>query len=225
MISLQPPWPILAQQQLLQMLGGHIEFPELDFRLKYLLDNFNCEDLTAVEFGCWHGWHTVPLARKFRHVSAIDVRPDNIAKTLLRLHLLGIKNTDVILGNVEDLHYKADVLVHIGVLYHLFNPVAHLHRVLPNCSILCLDTHINKPELTPTIEIYGGISYSGGLYREHGWKDPLSGVNDTSVWLDEDVLTSILIRHGFEIVHEKRHVVSAGPRLNIVAVRNPILYV
>lgn len=210
---------ILAHKETLKMLGGHVEFPEVDHRLRFLLDNFPCEKLSAIEFGCWHGWHTVPLARRFQHVSAIDVRPENIAKTLFRLHLLGIKNVDVLLGDVDDLHFKMGVLVHVGVLYHLFNPVAHLHRVLPNCDILCLDTHINQPSLVKSAEIYNGVTYSGGVYNEHGWADPLSGVQETSLWLDEEELRRVLFDCGFAVVHEYHHTVPAGERLCIVATR------
>lgn len=210
---------VMASQEVLKMLGGHVEFPETDHRLRYLLENFPCEKLSAIEFGCWHGWHTVQLARRFAHVSAIDVRPENIAKTLLRLHLLGIKNVDVILGDVEDLHFKADVLVHVGVLYHLFNPVAHLHRVLPNCNILCLDTHINRPNLKRSVEVYNGVAYHGGVYNEHGWADPLSGVQETSFWLDEAELKRVLFDLGFATVHEHRHTAPTGERLCIVATR------
>lgn len=209
----------LVSQEINQMLGGHVEFPVIDERLKYLFNNYHCDGMTAVEFGCWHGWHTVPLARRFRRVLAIDIRPSNIAKTLLRLHLLNIKNADVILGDVENFYYKADVLVHIGVLYHLSNPVAHLCHVLPNYNILCLDTHINKPELKPTIEIFEGQRYHGGLYHEHGWNDPLSGVDKTSLWLDEADLRRVLYDCGFWVVNEYYHETLAGKRISIVAVR------
>ncbi len=220
MISAQAPWQTLVRLELLEMLGEHIEFPEPDFRLRYLFDHFPCDQLTATEFGCWYGWHTVPLARKFKHVTAMDVRPGNVAKTLLRLNLLNVKNVDVVLANVEEVEFETDVLVHIGVLYHLFRPAAHLHQVLNKCQTICLDTHINKPDLQPVTEHYNGETYTGGLYKEYGWKDPLSGVGAHSLWLDEHVLRSVIAKHGFVVVHEERHVVPAGPRLNLVATRN-----
>lgn len=218
MITTKTDWKVLADKQIAEMFGGYLEFP-VDHRLQHLLTHFPCQSLRAVEFGCWHGWHTATLARHFQHVTAIDIRPDNIAKTLLRLHLLAVKNVEVVLGNVDEFDFQTDVLVHVGVLYHLFNPVAHLHRVLPRCHILCLDTHVNKPSLQPTVEFYDGVPYAGGLYKEHGWKDPLSGIEAVSVWLDEAVLKQVLFKLGFAVVHENHHEAPTGPRLTLVATR------
>jgi hypothetical protein len=58
------------------------------------------------------------------------------------------------------------------------------------------------------------------VYNEHGWHDPLSGIDASSIWLDEAVLRAILAKHGFRTLHEQRHNAPAGPRLNIVATRD-----
>lgn len=215
-------WKAAAIEQAITMLGGYIEFP-IDHRLKWLFDNFQCDKLTAVEFGCWYGWHTASLARKFKKLTAIDVRPDNISKTLLRLNMLGLSNVDVKLADVNEFGFEADVLVHIGVLYHLFNPVAHLHKVLPHCKIICLDTHVNRPGLKLAVEVYDGIIYRGGIYNEHGWKDPLSGIEPTSLWLEEADLRKVLDVNGFGIMHEFYHEVQTGKRLNLVAVQTLLM--
>lgn len=211
-------WKAAAIEQATTMLGGRIEFP-VDRRLAFLLDNFPCKDMRAVEFGCWHGWHTAALAKKFQKVTAIDVRPDNISKTLLRLNMLGINNVDVKLADVNEFEFETDVLVHVGVLYHLFSPVAHLNKVLPHCKVLCLDTHINRPGLKSAVEVYDGVTYRGGIYNEHGWKDPLSGTEVTSLWLEEEDLRKVLDLNGFGIINEFHHEVQTGKRLSVVAVQ------
>ncbi len=207
-----------ANTRVLEMLGGAVEFKNLDHRLEALLGHFDCKDWTAVEFGCWHGWHTTQLARQFKRVIAVDARPDNVAATLLRLSLLGIGNVSVRLADVRSFQEPCDVLVHIGVLYHLPDPVAHLHR-LPACQILCLDTHVNRPGLAPASEAYAGAEYTGGLYKESGWKDPLSGLEPTSLWLDEAVLRRILVGLGYWIVDERHYDAPPGPRVTFLAVR------
>ncbi len=212
-------WKPRQNAEILSMLGGHIEFPEPDFRLRYLLDNFD-DYFSVTELGCWHGWHTVPLARKFHRVTAIDVRPTNVANTLLRLNLLDIKNVDVKLADVNEFKISCGILVHIGVLYHLSNPVEHLHRVLPRCMVICLDTHINKDGLEPSVEFYNDKPYYGGVYHEHGWDDPLSGVDNTSLWLNDTEIFRILQDNGFDVVFKNYHQAPPGPRLNLVATKS-----
>lgn len=211
---------ITVSANLKELLGGYIEFPEIDHRLRYLLSQFECRQLSAVEVGCWHGWHTTSLARHFKSVIAVDARPLNIAKTLLRLNLLKLNNVDVVLADVNDFNFKCDVLVHLGVLYHIINPAAHLLGVLPNCKILCLDTHVNKESLKQSYEMVGRRRYYGGVYHEHGWADPLSGLASTSLWLNESEIISILSDCGFSIVHKAYHMAPPGKRVNIVAVHD-----
>jgi len=207
------------KERTLQILGGSLEFPT-DHRLRYLLDNIECNQLTAVEFGSWHGWHTATLSRKFRHVIAVDARPTNVAFALLRLKLLGINNVDVVLSDVQSFEFNCDVLVHIGVLYHLSFPIKHLYHVLPKCHTICLDTHIgdeDRPHLTPSYEVYNDEIYYGKNFPDGDWDDALSGVCGTSFWPNLAEIHRVLNNLRFKILHEHRHMVDPGPRVTIVA--------
>lgn len=215
-----------AYQTALTMLRGHIEHPT-DFRLTYLLNNFPCEKYEAVELGCWDGWHTTALAKHCKKVTAIDIRPHNISLTLLRLNMLGIKNVEVVLADAESFRLNSDILVHIGVLYHLPYPIKHLYDILNTCKIICLDTHIGdtlegdhyQNHLPDSYEIYNGRLYKGKEWVEGSWEDATSGVTAKSLWPDLSCIEQVLIDSDFIISHKSLYDCSHGTRVTIIAVK------
>lgn len=198
-----------------RMLGGFVE-PPFEPRLEQLL-NTAPRDSSAVEFGCWHGWHTIHLARHFNHVTAIDARPDNLSLALLRANLLGIRNVDFVLTDVDDFIVDTDILVHIGVLYHLRNPVRHLMKCLAGCKTVCLDTHTKRKDQEPAYEEVDGKVYAGGLYQEFGLDDPLSGIQSHSLWLEQDFLMKAIAECGFCVTYTHPRDTENGPRITIIA--------
>ena len=101
-------------------------------------------DKKVLEIGCFEGNHTIALCGLAHQVVAIDSRIENVAKTLIRCAMANqfpaVYCVDVESGSYD---YSCDVMHHVGVLYHLRDPVAHLAAALPQVSTaLMLDTHV-----------------------------------------------------------------------------------
>jgi hypothetical protein len=153
------------------------------------------------------------------------VRPKNIVCTLTRLFVHEIQNVTVKLADVRFLDAKQghfDVLFHVGVLYHLMDPVEHLFAIRDLAESLVLDTHVTLADTTFARDDihYGGKTYRAHLYREGGWADVFSGVEPASRWLDQGALVEVLHDAGYasvEVVGERLE--RNGPRVCIVAHR------
>jgi SAM-dependent methyltransferase len=199
---------------------------EGDFRIRFLDERIGLADKTVLELGCNEGVHTVQLARRAERVVALDVRPKNIVCTLVRLFVADLlPSTQVLLKDVRDLEMPDgpfDVLFHVGVLYHLYDPIDHLRRIAHLAPVLLLDTHYaTEPTRAPRSDIvYGDRSYPAFSHREGGWDEVFSGVEETSRWIRRDDLLDLLRKVGFERIEtvsdrEERN----GSRITILAER------
>jgi hypothetical protein len=194
-----------------------------DFRVNLLAERFGEGRISVLELGSHEGIHTVRLARIAREVVAIEVRPQNVVCALARLFVHDVHNARLLLGDVRELTPdigRFDVLFHVGVLYHLDNPVEHLHRVAPLAETLLLDTHYGVPGgRLPRFDVeWEGARYEAYRYDEGGWRDPFSGVASTSAWLGKDALLEALRDTGFvdiEIVDDRSE--RNGERLTLLA--------
>ena len=176
--------------------------PILDAALRYLP---GIEKMTGIELGCGEGAHTVNLAPLLKHLTCVEVRPANIVPLLTRLFVYDFKNVDVWMKDVsiaEPSWGKFDVMFHMGLLYHFINPVAHLHSLKGIAPRILMRTHYGRDSLTfPRTEIvHEGKRYPAYVYREHGWKDPWSGVEPVSHWLSTEVLVGLLQEIGYQKV-------------------------
>jgi tRNA (mo5U34)-methyltransferase len=178
--------------------------------------------LSILEVGCFEGIHTLGLRMFAGDVTAIDVRPVNVVKTLARLACHGV-SAKVFQQDVERLDAsfgRFDLVFHCGVLYHLRNPVAHMMVLRHMCTHLFLDTHVARDERRIKTIKCEGKSYYGAYHHEGGWNDPFSGRNDTSFWLTLASLEQLLHEGGFSIremweLREER----GGPRISLLATR------
>jgi tRNA (mo5U34)-methyltransferase len=176
-----------------------------DRRLKLLDEEFSLEDKSVLEIGCFEGIHTTGLAQRARRVIAIDSRIDNVVKTVVRTAFYGCSPT-VRVCNIEDhpipvFDLRSDVVHHVGVLYHLQDPVAHL-RELPGVTKLglMLDTHVARPDEADKSYASGPRTFRYREFRESGEVDPFSGMNPHSKWLLLDDIVSLLKEGGFAAV-------------------------
>ena len=185
-----------------QILRGPI-VPDPDWRISPFLKHYGTPIHTVVEFGCWTGRHTAMLVTGgFNHVRAVDARPRNVAATLLRLSLLEpLATYQVKVDDVETADPGEDCLCHIGVLYHLQDPIAHLNRILSKVKVLCLGTHINHKGMEQGTYESCGKTYHTGVYREYGWGDELSGLESYSRWLEYTDIMELVDSYGFKRVH------------------------
>ena len=176
-----------------------------DPRIEALHRRFPLTGRSVLEIGCFEGVHTAALCALARRVVAVDARVENVVKTIVRSAMLGY-HPEVFVCDVEDPDRLArvpevDVAHHVGVLYHLADPVAHLALLAPRVrSLLMLDTHV--AEDGDGVERYasGGASYRFKSYREFGHADVFSGTSPASKWLLLDDLVAALRAGGLPLV-------------------------
>lgn len=199
--------------------------PIPDRRIELLHDRFDLSDKHVLEIGCFEGVHTAALCRFAQRVTAVDARVENVVKTAVRCTFLDARprvfTCDVEAeGEASDL-LRADVCHHVGVLYHLEDPVTHLRRLARWISHgLMLDTHYARDEDATDVYEVDGTPYRFRAYEERGRADVFSGMRQSSRWLRLEDLEGVLRAGGFDKVEvvetrEERN----GPRVLLFAER------
>lgn len=207
--------------------GGKRNVPETipDRRIVMFHERFDLSDKHVLEVGCFEGVHTIGLLNYAKTVTATDARIDHVVKTSVRCGMYGYTPT-VFKYDIETIPadvtlLQADLLHHVGVLYHLKDPIGHLldlGRYIKKGVML--DTHYCLPE--EAVERYSvqGKEYSYKRYLEYGKKEAFSGMYDHSKWLLLEDIVSCLKETGFDQVEiiEKRDERN-GPRVLLFAER------
>jgi 2-polyprenyl-3-methyl-5-hydroxy-6-metoxy-1,4-benzoquinol methylase len=174
-----------------------------DKRIVELDKRLPLRDLTVLELGCFEGHHTCTLSERAKRVIAIDSRIENVVKTVVRCAMFGYR-PEVELLNLEeelplDIDLKCDVLHHVGVLYHLTDPVKHLIELCAKTEqLIMLDTHVARPNGNLSTYQSGDKTYQYQSYNEPGREAPFAGMEDHAKWLLEDDLVDLLKRCGFD---------------------------
>jgi SAM-dependent methyltransferase len=197
-----------------------------DRRIVLLSRRFDLANKHVLEIGCFEGVHTIGLCRFAREVTAVDTRIENVVKTIVRCAFYDV-HPQVFKWNIEDPDGKPDCLTvdiayHVGVLYHLRNPVQHLLELGRFVrSGLMLDTHYAlDQEATETVDV-NRKAYRYKRFLESGHLDAFSGEYSHSKWLRLDDIVATLELSGFdkvEIVETRAE--RNGPRVLIVAERS-----
>jgi SAM-dependent methyltransferase len=175
--------------------------PIADYRGIILDRHFGLADKHVLEIGCFEGVHTVGLCRLAARVTGVDARMDNVVKTIVRCAFYG-QHPDILLRDVEDptvmSALQADVVHHVGVLYHLDEPARHIMALgrVARLGVL-LDTHVAEAhEATEVLEI-DGRRYPYRLYSEGGTADVFSGMRSSAKWLTLEGLKDLVDAAGF----------------------------
>jgi SAM-dependent methyltransferase len=101
------------------------------------------ERATALDVGCHSGLFTLDLAaRGAARVDGIDLRAHNIAQARFVAAHYGVENVSFAVNDVDDLRVgEWDVVLNLGVLYHVLNPFELIRRTHALCrSIAVIDT-------------------------------------------------------------------------------------
>ena len=175
-----------------------------DHRILLMNERFNLSDKHVLEFGCFEGIHTIGLSMYAKKVTAIDARIENVVKTMVRCAFFGFRPT-IFRCNVEEampdaVLVDADVACHIGVLYHLKDPVRHLLE-LSSCirDGVLLDTHYaTEEEAQKAYEVNGKV-YRYKEYRERN-SSVFAGVYDHAKWLRLPDIVQLLSNSDFKSV-------------------------
>jgi tRNA (mo5U34)-methyltransferase len=176
----------------------------IDHRQQAFAEAFPLTDRHVLEIGCFEGIHSLGLKLLGAKVTGVDSRVANILKTLSRLWLYG-HTADVVLWDVEKPPTEAvpqewDVLHHVGVLYHLTNPVEHLLEVLPRTRhAVLLDTHVADDAASAKLSYeVNGASFS---YRRKpeplAAHSPFAGMKDHAKYLLIDDIVELFRQSGF----------------------------
>ncbi|MCB9072200.1 MAG: methyltransferase domain-containing protein [Bdellovibrionaceae bacterium] len=197
-----------------------------DYRLAILQQRLPLSDKHVLEVGCFEGIHTIGLCQVAKKVSAIDSRISNVVKTAVRCQFFSVQ-PEVFVFDLEKMNtqnlsaLRCDVLHHIGVLYHLVDPVEQIRLFGEYVKdAVLLDTHYATEDMA-------NASYETKLgvkkyyrYTEGGYKDAFAGMHGHAKWLQLDDLVDILKQTGFSQVEviEKRQERN-GPRVLIFAHR------
>lgn len=231
------PWKCFTTDLKGRRFGNHArpgkrDTPQLipDPRIERLNSIFDLREKTVLEIGCFEGIHTIGLAKYAKHVQAVDSRIENVVKTIVRTKLFGVR-ADVDLVDVEsvdqlDQCLAADIIHHVGVLYHLVDPVMHLVHLLErsvgrSTRGILLDTHYaDKHAKLETYETeVGKFQYFN--YQEGGRSDVFSGMSSQSKWLRREDILGLLDRAGFvNQVIENDSQQRNGPRFTVYAWRS-----
>jgi tRNA (mo5U34)-methyltransferase len=113
------------------------------------------------------------------------------------------------------------LLYHVGVLYHLRNPVDHLLALARSTAeVVMLDTHVATPASADRIYQAAGGSFRYQLYREGSRADAFAGMCDHARWLLLEDIEQVLRMAGFgrvEIAEQRQE--RNGPRALVCARR------
>lgn len=196
-----------------------------DRRILSMHNRFDLSDKAVLEVGCFEGVHTSALAQLAKRVIAVDARLENVVKTMVRVGFFG-RSAQVVCCDLESLdektkaYLKADLVHHVGVLYHLVDPVAHLAVIRSLAPKgLMLDTHFATPEMATQQFESGGKSYRYFHFREpNSYQKVFAGMHGHAKWLPVDDLKAALVAAGYahiEIVETRQE--RNGPRLLLFA--------
>jgi tRNA (mo5U34)-methyltransferase len=199
--------------------------PIPDRRIELLNERFDLSDQHVLEIGCFEGVHTAALCRFARRVTAVDARVENVIKTAVRCTFLDARprvfTCDVEAEEEKSQLLRADICHHVGVLYHLDDPVVHLQRLASWIARgVMLDSHYARDDEATDVYEVDGQSYRYRPYQERGRADVFSGMRPTSKWLRLDDIEGVLRAGGFDRVEvvetrDERN----GPRVLLFAER------
>lgn len=179
--------------------------PIPDRRIVRMNEVFGLNDKHVLEVGCFEGVHTVGLSMFAGQVTAVDARIENVVKTIVRCAFFGyypaVFKCDLEVPEDVLRLPEVDVLHHVGVLYHLVDPVTHLFDLARYVRVgLMLDTHVARADQADRTYIVRGRTFKYRYSSEGGRMEVFSGMGDHSKWLTLDVILSLISEAGFPVI-------------------------
>ncbi len=207
-----------------------------ELRLKYICDLLDVRDQRVLELGPFEGYFSVLLEKLgVRENVAIESSCENHQKCLAVQSDFGLTRTRFVHRDLEDLAAAKtppelgggfDLVLSLGVLYHLAEPARHLDWCRRMAPRLLLGTHYVEPAALERYkpELFAGSAetqFKGESYR--GWaakpRDaPGSGRAEVGFWPYEDDLVRMLRDAGFGNVEiAGKELFNNTPHLTILA--------
>ena len=196
--------------------------PQWDSRLRRFvqiaadLTGERLERLRVLDLACLEGQYGIEFALHGADVLAIEGREGNLEKVRFVREVLSLDNLELALDDVrhldEERHGHFDVVLCLGILYHLDAPdvMDFVERISKVCSkMTIIDTHISPSDVASYA--WKGKSYWGQYAEEHDG-DATAEQKLAAVWNSLDNPRSFfftraslcnLLRHvGFTSVYE-----------------------
>ena len=175
-----------------------------------------------LELGSLEGGHSFAFARSpgVEHVVAIEGRRDNLERAQFIQGLLGEPRVQFIHANLEEFDLASlgsfDVVVCLGLLYHLPAPWELVQRISRVAPALFLWSHYAEPQRAKTVK----NGYRGWIYPEWGFAfEPLSGMSVSSFWPTREEFLRMLADNGFphQDILEEQPFHPHGPAFTLAA--------
>ena len=168
-------------------------------------------NLSALDLASHQGWFAVKMAQSgFGRVQGIDARRAHVEDSSLIADIYGLQGLSFEQGDIHALDADAlgqfDVVLMMGLLYHLENPVGALRACRALCRKLCLIETQIVPGMTGWVD-YGGYQYVRPLKGSFGIIDetadthgPEASITGICLVPSLEALTWILGKVGFSQV-------------------------
>lgn len=129
-------------------------------------------DKSVVDIACHQGWFSTQLAAMgARDVLAVDARAEHVADAALIRDALGLRNMRVQRADVHALTRETigtfDVVLMLGLIYHLENPVGALRTAAALTQRICLVETQIVPGMTGVVD-YGSYRFVRPLKGSFG---------------------------------------------------------
>ena len=168
-------------------------------------------ELSALDLASHQGWFAVNMARSgFGRVTGIDARDSHVEDSSLIASIYGMDQLKFRQGDIHALEGENtgqfDVVLMLGLLYHLENPIGALRACRALCRDLCvIETQI-VPGMTGYVD-YGSYQYVRPLKGSFGIIDetqethgPEASITGICLVPSLDALVWILHKVGFSQV-------------------------
>ena len=132
----------------------------------------NRNGLTALDLASHQGWFAVKMAQAgFTSVSGIDARESHVDDSRLISEIYGLDHLSFTQGDIHELDSgqlgQFDVVLMLGLLYHLENPIGALRTCRALCSNLCIIETQIVPGISGYVD-YGSYQYVRPLKGSFG---------------------------------------------------------
>jgi tRNA (mo5U34)-methyltransferase len=167
--------------------------------------------LTVLDLASHQGWFAVNMARAgFSSVLGIDARESHVEDSQLIRDIYGLDRLSFRQGDIHNLESEHlgpfDVVLMLGLLYHLENPIGALRACRSLCKNLCLIETQVVPGMSGYVD-YGSYQYvrplkgSFGIIDETGeTHGPEAGITGICLVPSLDALIWTLYKIGFSDV-------------------------
>ncbi len=167
--------------------------------------------LSAIDLAAHQGWFASRLARAgLREVTCVDQRESHVSDSRLIAEVLGYREMGFIHSDIFDLDTDAlgtyDLVLMLGLLYHLENPVGALRLARALCSDLCVIETQVVPGMSGMVDfgsyrfvrpLKGSFGLIDELDETHG---PEAGATGICLVPSVEALTWLLEKVGFRSV-------------------------